>query len=170
MHKYLYCALAMMCLAAGTLSAEQISWSVVSSSGATGASSSTYRLGGTMGQPAVSSSSTTDLSLRPGFWQLFSAATGGCCSGQVGDANGAGGDVPTLGDVSALIDAVFITAACDGILGCLPEADANRSGGASPACGDVTLGDISVLIDFLFIHGPYDEISNPQGIQLAHCL
>ena len=77
-----------------------------------------------------------------------------CCVGRVGNANGAGGDEPTIGDVSVLIDAKFITGTCDGILSCLAEADINQSGGISPTCDDITIGDISILIDYLFITGP----------------
>jgi hypothetical protein len=81
------------------------------------------------------------------------AIVNGCCMGQVGDANGAGGDSPTIGDVSALIDAKFITGSCDGIIPCIAEADVNQSGGTDPDCGDITIGDISYLVDYLFITG-----------------
>lgn len=64
-----------------------------------------------------------------------------------------GEDEPTIGDVSVMIDAKFITGTCDGILDCMDEADINQSGGASPDCEDVTIGDISILIDYLFIIG-----------------
>jgi len=77
----------------------------------------------------------------------------GCCLGRVGDANGLGGDEPTIGDVSVLIDAKFITGTCAGILDCLTEADVNQSGGIDPTCDDITIGDISILIDYLFITG-----------------
>lgn len=77
----------------------------------------------------------------------------GCCVGRVGDANGSGEDEPTIGDVSTMIDAKFITGSCDGILSCLTEADINQSGGTGPTCDDITIGDISVLIDYLFITG-----------------
>ncbi len=83
-----------------------------------------------------------------------------CCVSRVGDANGAGGDEPTIGDVSAMIDAKFITGTCDGILNCLSEADINQSGAAAPICDDVTIGDISMLIDYLFITGPSMGLSN----------
>ena len=76
-----------------------------------------------------------------------------CCQGRVGDANGSGEDMPTIGDISVLIDAKFITGTCDGIIGCIAEADINQSGGASPNCEDLTIGDISMLIDDLFITG-----------------
>jgi hypothetical protein len=77
-----------------------------------------------------------------------------CCKFRVGDANGSGEEMPTISDVSAMIDAKFISGSCDGILNCLYEADINRSGGTSPDCNDITVGDISTLIDYLFITGP----------------
>jgi hypothetical protein len=75
-----------------------------------------------------------------------------CCIGQVGDADGVGGDEPTIGDVSAIIDAKFISGNCDA-LACLAEADVNGSGGKDPTCDDITIGDLAVLIDYLFITG-----------------
>ncbi len=77
-----------------------------------------------------------------------------CCSLRVGDANGLGGDEPTIGDISVMIDAKFITGSCEGILECFAEADINQSGGLYPTCDDITIGDISTLIDYLFITGP----------------
>jgi len=75
-----------------------------------------------------------------------------CCSDRVGDANGAGGDEPTIGDVSVIIDALFISGIPDPII-CLAEADINQSGGENPTLSDITIGDISELIDYLFITG-----------------
>jgi hypothetical protein len=77
-----------------------------------------------------------------------------CCTGRVGDANNSGGDEPTIGDISVMIDAKFITGSCDGIIACLTEADINQSGLSNPTCNDITIGDISMLIDYLFITGP----------------
>ncbi len=77
-----------------------------------------------------------------------------CCSLRVGDANSLGGDEPTIGDVSAMIDAKFIGGTCTDVIGCLAEADVNLSGSANPTCEDITIGDISILIDYLFITGP----------------
>ncbi len=81
---------------------------------------------------------------------------GPCCVGKLGDANGIGGDVPTIGDISVMIDAKFITGQC--IAGgptsnivCLAEADFNQSGGCNPTCADITIGDIASIIDCLFI-------------------
>jgi len=72
-----------------------------------------------------------------------------CCIGHTGDANNEGGDEPTIGDVSALIDFLFISNNPD--FACITEADVNQSGGVSPTLDDLTIGDISLLIDFLFI-------------------
>ncbi len=81
-----------------------------------------------------------------------------CCTERVGNANGTGGETPTIGDISVMIDAKFITGACIGSgaganIVCLGEADMNLSGGQHPTCGSITIGDISLLIDCLFITG-----------------
>jgi hypothetical protein len=88
-------------------------------------------------------------------------ACDGCCEGRVGDANGAGGDEPTIGDITVLIDAKFIAGVCEGLIDCLSEADLNQSGGADADCDAVTIGDISMLIDYLFISGP-DTMELPE--------
>jgi hypothetical protein len=75
---------------------------------------------------------------------------GPCCQGQVGDVNGNGEDEPTIGDVSLLIDALFISVTSD-IVPCFTEADVNQSGGLEPEWSDVTIGDLTILIDYLFI-------------------
>ncbi len=79
----------------------------------------------------------------------YSLSTG-CCTGVVGDVNMSGEDNPTIGDVSLLIDALFISVDLS-MLECLAEADVNQSGGADPQASDVTIGDLSLLIDLLFI-------------------
>jgi len=77
----------------------------------------------------------------------------GCCDIRVGDANCSGGDEPTIGDISYIIDRKFLLAHGLGWC-CLEEADVNQSGGPDPTPGDITIGDISILIDYLFITGP----------------
>ena len=72
-----------------------------------------------------------------------------CCQGLVGDANGIAGDEPTIGDISAIVDHLYITGAD---LPCLGEADANLSGGLNPQYEDITILDISVIIDHLYIN------------------
>jgi PKD repeat protein len=81
-----------------------------------------------------------------GLFHTGLAAT--CCVGKVGDVNGSGDDTPTIGDVSYLIDHLFVS---EVPLGCLEEADINQSGGYLPALSDITIGDVSNLIDHLFI-------------------
>jgi hypothetical protein len=82
----------------------------------------------------------------------------GCCVEKVGDCNGIGGLEPTIGDVSVMIDAKFITGDCwifgVPLVSCIAECDINQSGGCDPTCSDITIGDISILIDHLFITGP----------------
>ncbi len=73
-----------------------------------------------------------------------------CCFGKVGDANAAGGDAPTIGDITGLIDMLFINGT---EVACIPEADVNQSGGSYPTVSDVTIGDVTMLIDHLFITG-----------------
>jgi hypothetical protein len=85
--------------------------------------------------------------------------------GRIGDANASGDDMPTIGDISVMIDAKFITGACiesgtGANIRCLGEADANLSGGANPTCDDVSIGDISMLIDDLFITGEPPFVRN----------
>jgi PKD repeat protein len=74
----------------------------------------------------------------------------GCCTGIVGDANGDGGYFPTIGDISLLIDHLFINQTP---LNCYSEADANQSGGPNPTDADITIGDITRIMDNLFITG-----------------
>ncbi len=93
----------------------------------------------------------------------FAEPCGDCCQGIVGDANGSGDFEPTIGDVSIMIDALFITGSCTGLLDCLAEADINQSGGPNPSCADITIGDVSFLIDYLFITGS-------AGMSLPLCL
>ena len=83
-----------------------------------------------------------------------------CCVGRIGDANGSGEDMPTIGDISVMIDAKFITGTCEGTISCLTEADANQSGGVFPTCGDITIGDIAMLIDDVFITGEPPFVRN----------
>ncbi len=94
---------------------------------------------------------------------LMARWTKKCCVGRVGDANGVDGDEPTIGDISVMIDAKFISYSCDNLIPCAAEADINQSGGANPTCDDITIGDISSLIDYLFITGP-------QNLMLKDCL
>ncbi len=89
-----------------------------------------------------------------------------CCIGKIGNANcSPDSESPTIGDISVMIDAKFITGSCiesgpGANIRCIAEADANLSGGASPTCVDITIGDISMLIDCLFITGEPPFVRN----------
>ena len=80
-----------------------------------------------------------------------------CCVGRVGDVNGVGGDEPTIGDVSALIEMLFLSQMP---IACMAEADINQSGGLDPKLDDISIGDVSLLIDYLFITGPTMGLPN----------
>ena len=100
-----------------------------------------------------------------GWFEVDKVSFDFCCSGLVGDANSSGDDLPTIGDISTMIDAAIIRVDldCVGIIDCFSEADVNQTGGFDPVCDDVTIGDISLLIDYLFITGP-------ENMELFHCL
>lgn len=73
-----------------------------------------------------------------------------CCQGQVGDADGSGQDEPSVGDISAIVDHLFISGQP---LGCYLEADANLSGAPNPTSASISVADIGVLVDYLFVTG-----------------
>ena len=133
-------------------SGERIGRQVLAAGGVVNQGSANYRLKATVGQTTVGRASSANYRGNFGFWQVLQAP--GCCVTRVGDANGIGGDEPTIGDISSMIDAKFISGSCTGVIACLSEADINQSGGANPTCDDITIGDISMLIDYLFITGP----------------
>jgi len=70
-----------------------------------------------------------------------------CC---LGDPNQSWSG-PTIGDVSAMVNAKFVVGTCESI--CVPGADINRSGGDDPTCEDITVSDIAMLVDCLFVNG-----------------
>jgi len=76
--------------------------------------------------------------LRPGCDQLC-----GCCVGLTGNVDGSIDENPDLGDLTALIDYLFISFT---VPTCFAEA--NVDGDPS---GSVDLGDLTALIDYLFI-------------------
>jgi hypothetical protein len=95
---------------------------------------------------------------KRGFWVvilLFFVASGrgvdaqDCCVGIVGDANGSGDVLPTIGDITTIIDVLFVSGDWSKIP-CLVEADINVSGNGCTTPEDITIGDISCLIDYLF--------------------
>jgi hypothetical protein len=155
---------AVLASATGVLAnGEHIDWKVISSGGECDMNTPTLHTGAIVGQIAIGTSTSGSVTCITGFLQDFDleGGGGGCCVGRVGDANSSGEDEPTIGDISTMIDAKFVTGACDGLLTCLPEADVNLSGGAAASCDDITVGDITVLIDYLFITG--------QSVGLPNC-
>ncbi len=99
-----------------------------------------------------SNESVTNASAPARRFHIVNHDRGPCCAGTVGDVNGSGGD-PTIGDVVALIDHLFVSN-CG--LFCTAEADINQSGGeyaVSGPGGDISIGDVSLLIDHLFVNG-----------------
>jgi hypothetical protein len=88
-----------------------------------------------------------------------------CCAGRVGDANmqGTYPQEVTISDIQTLVTAKFVQGACNGIVSCIAEGDANQSGGDYPTCIDISISDIQVLVNHLFIAGP-------ANAPLADCL
>jgi hypothetical protein len=76
-----------------------------------------------------------------------------CDFGLLGDANNSYDDHPTIGDITCMIEFLFLNDRQYGIV-CPAEADVNMSCGTTPDWSDITIGDISFLIDYLFIAGP----------------
>ncbi len=139
----------------GVASASDISidWWVVAAGAVDGRGQSLHLLA-TIGQGVIGEGASSKYLLRYGYWAASNGA-GGCCQGRVGDVNQSGNDEPTIGDISTLIDAKFITGSCDGVISCFAEADINQSGGPNPTCNDITIGDISILIDYSVHYGAF---------------
>jgi len=66
-----------------------------------------------------------------------------CCVGLTGNVNGDLSNIVDIGDLTALIDYLFITFA---VPECMEEANCDGSVG-----GVVDIGDLTALIDYLFI-------------------
>ena len=67
----------------------------------------------------------------------------GCCVGLTGNVDGDLSDIVDIGDLTALIDYLFITFT---VPVCMEEANCDGS-----ANGVVDIGDLTALIDYLFI-------------------
>ena len=73
----------------------------------------------------------------------------GCCVGDmVGNIDGDINDDVSIGDLTVLIDFLFVTFTPPA---CLQEADVDMSGQPDPGIADISLGDLSALIDHLFV-------------------
>ena len=148
----------------GPTAGERIDWHTIAYG--SGIAANTYHaVSGTVGQAAVGTSEAGSYRIIGGFWQDFDLSVTACCVGKIGDANDSGDDMPTIGDISVMIDAKFIAGVCitsgpGANIRCLGEADANLSGGIDPTCDDISIGDISMLIDDLFITGEPPFVRN----------
>jgi hypothetical protein len=71
-----------------------------------------------------------------------------CCVGKVGNVDGLGGEDPTLADVLALVDFLYVNHVPPV---CLAEADVNQSGGSIPLRRNITISDIARLVDHLYV-------------------
>ncbi|MBD3258172.1 PKD domain-containing protein [candidate division GN15 bacterium] len=73
----------------------------------------------------------------------------GCCTGlSVGNVDGSPDQQVTIGDLSKLIDHLFLSL---DPLDCIEEGDLDLSGQPEPQPGDVTVADLTVMVDHLFI-------------------
>lgn len=118
---------------------EEINWQVISGGGASGTSAN-YGLGGTVGQIAASSGTSSNLILHHGFWQDF-GAEGSMC----GDANGDGNI--NIGDVVHVINYIFKEGPASDPL-CISDANGD---------GPVNIGDVVHLVNYIFREGPIPD-------------
>ena len=119
---------------------EEINWHVISCGG-TGGDSPSYGHVGTTGQTAVGMGKSQNYRLSSGFWPDFSPSS--CCVGLTGNVDGDPADMVDLGDLTKLIDYLFISFTPPD---CMEEANCDGS-----IDGIVDLGDLTTLIDYLFI-------------------
>lgn len=127
--------------AADPQAGEGIDWNVMSSGG-TNAMSTNHHLMGTLGQTSAGISSSTNYTLRHGYWQSF-AAGGNCCLQR--------GDVDHDGEIVNISDLVFLVAYMfqDGIEPpCQEEADVDADGEI------INISDLVYLIAYMFQDGP----------------
>jgi hypothetical protein len=121
---------------------EDIEWQVISSGGSSG-SSTNYRLGGTLGQTATGSGTSTTYGLNHGYWQDFVEEEILCVPG---DADESG--FVDIDDVVYLIAYIFSGGPAPTPDPCC--GDANGSGGPAP----VDIDDVVYLIAYIFSGGP----------------
>ena len=130
----------------GSVTGEQIRWQVIASGG-TKASSTNYRLGGTVGQTVVGSGTSTNYRLGHGFWQPFGGGGAGCCLLR-GDIDH-GGTGPDIADLVYLVTYMFgggPKPPCEEPVGSgyYSEADIDGSG-AGP-----DIADLVALVNYMF--------------------
>ena len=133
--------------------ADTIEWQVVSGGGTEGASTS-YQLGGTVGQTAVGPGLTTSYAINSGYWQDFNEEN--CCLewGVPGDANA--DSAVNLLDIRYIIGIIY-PPENEPTNDCLALCDANGDG-ISAENPIVNLLDILALIDHIY----QDPIGQPE--------
>jgi predicted CxxxxCH...CXXCH cytochrome family protein len=85
----------------------------------------------------------------------------GCCIGLTGNVDSDPGNIIDLGDLTALIDYLFITFT---VPACITEANIDGDPG-----GIVDLGDLTALIDFLFISFAPPAECLPDAVSCTSC-
>jgi hypothetical protein len=118
---------------------EEINWQVFSAGGSRGTTTGMF-LTSSLGQTAAGTGTTTGQLCHLGFLQNFS---GDCCVGMTGNVDNDPTEFIDIGDLTALIDYLFITTA---VPVCLAEANVDGS-----VNGFIDIGDVAALIDYLFI-------------------
>lgn len=124
----------------GSREGEQVHWQVMASGGGM-QTLGDFKLGSTVGQPPVGTSSLGDYTLHSGFWQNF----GGCCRNR-GDVNHDGLELIDIGDLSWMVNYMFTGGPEPP---CMEEADINGDG-----LELIDIGDLSYLVNFMFTGGP----------------
>ena len=124
----------------GSREGEQVNWQVMASGGGM-QTLGDFKLGSTIGQAPVGTSSLGDYTLHSGFWQNF----GGCCRNR-GDVNHDGLELIDIGDLSWMVNYMFTGGPEPP---CMEEADINGDG-----LELVDIGDLSYLVNFMFTGGP----------------
>ncbi|MCB2230564.1 hypothetical protein KQH82_07600 [bacterium] len=127
------------------MAGEQIDWWVIGVGGGS-ASSTSFSLSGTVGQPAVGMAGSSSYTVNQGFWQDFSSGTSGCCIGSTGNVNGDAGEAVDLSDLIYLVNYLFLGGPAPP---CVGEANTNGDIGCS-----VDLSDLIYLVNYLFLGGP----------------
>ena len=124
---------------------EQINWQVIASGG-TKASSTNYRLGGTVGQTAVGSGSSANYALGHGFWQPFGGGGApGCCQ-QRGDVNDDGVG-PVISDLVDLVGYMFGGLAYPG---CVDPPDYKAESDINGDGVGPDISDLVALVNYMF--------------------
>ena len=121
---------------------EEINWQVISGGG-TEAEGGGFKMSGTLGEFAVGHAEAAPNNVRHGYWQDFGdGGSGTCCTGpSVGNVDGSPDNLVTMGDLTVMIDHLFIT---------LAPIEPPRIGDLDADCMR-TMGDLTILIDHLFI-------------------